>query len=131
MFHGSVLAADETPSKYGAGEDDELIAFVEEPVSVESVVPCRSAASKSTFEPTFISSRARSAPSASVTSTAREPAKRELDTDYADRMMATGVYRAPLIEVANHPCLKSLFLNKLRNSDNRLYNVRAQGGCQE
>ena len=44
--------------------------------------------------------------------------------DYADRMMASGVYRAPLIEVANHPCLKQLFLNKLKNSDNKLYNVR-------
>lgn len=123
MFHGSVIANDETPSKFGAEDGDELIAFVEEPVNEESVVPCRSAVSKSSFEPRFLSSRAHSTPSASVKSTVGEPVKTESDVDYADRMMASGVYRAPLIEVANHPCLKSLFLSKLKSSDNKLYNV--------
>ena len=126
MFQGSVLADDETPSKYGATDDDELVVFVEEPVKVDSIIPCHCSSTKSSFQTSFTPFREHSTPSVVVKPSKEGSEKTESDMDYADRMMASGVYRAPLIEVANHPCLKQLFLNKLKNSDNKLYNVRRQ-----
>ena len=49
--------------------------------------------------------------------------RRESDEEYANRMIATGTYRSPLIEVASHPVLKGLFLKNLQDRDRRLYDV--------
>ena len=50
--------------------------------------------------------------------------RRESDEEYANRMIATGNYRSPLIEVASHPVLKGLFLKNLQDRDRRLYDVQ-------
>ena len=129
MYEGSTISDDETPSLYSAQNDGELIAFVKDPEPVTTINTCRTVREKSAFESApFTIGRARSVPTVNVQSKT-DDGRRESDEEYANRMIATGAYRSPLIEVANHPVLKALFLKNLLNRDRRLHDVSFVPSC--
>ena len=101
-----------------------MIAFVKDPEQVTTINTCRTVREKNTFETApFAIGRARPAPTVNVQPRRDDVVRRESDEEYANRMIATGTYRSPLIEVASHPVLKGLFLKNLQDRDRRLYDV--------
>ena len=124
MYEGSTIGDNETPSLYSAQSGGELIAFVKDPEQVTTINTCRTVREKNTFETApFAIGRARPAPTVNVQPRRDDVVRRESDEEYANRMIATGTYRSPLIEVASHPVLKGLFLKNLQDRDRRLYDV--------
>ena len=52
-----------------------------------------------------------------------EVPKYETDNEYATREFESGLYYAPLMEVANRPCLRDLFLDNLKRCNKKLHDV--------
>ena len=103
----------DTPKQYGATEDDELSCFL----SVEDKKEIRKAFSQ------VKNSFTNRMPLASMNDNLGK-VHRPSDDDYCEQQMNSGRYYGPMMEVVAHPPLESMFLDKLKNVDRRLYDVR-------
>ena len=120
------------PSDFGATDSDELICFVDVVINENVSDKCSSSIRSAPYlnqrlfqNMNLITPINNQKPTPKPTQNQIVPPRphQETDAEYASRIIAEGKYIGPLIEVYNHNCLERLFLNTLRNHDQRLYQV--------
>ena len=116
------------PSDFGATDSDELICFVDVVINENVSDKCSSSIRSAPYlnqrlfqNMNLITPINNQKPTPNQIVPPRP--HQETDAEYASRIIAEGKYIGPLIEVYNHNCLERLFLNTLRNHDQRLYQV--------
>ena len=115
------------PSDFGATDGDELICFVDVVMNnnmkdkSSSAMGDTSFVNKKFFENMNLVHKPN--PTSNPTANQNQKPHQETDAEYASRIISEVKFNGPLVEVYNHNCLYGLFLNTLRNHDQRLYQV--------
>lgn len=115
------------PSDFGATDGDDLICFVDVVMNTNmkdkssSSMRDTSFVNKKFFDNMNLVHRPNQTPN--QTPNQKQKPHQETDAEYASRIISEGKFNGPLVEVYNHNCLNHLFLNTLRNHDQRLYQV--------
>lgn len=117
----------DTPEKYGATENDELSCFlsVEDKKEVKKSFTQVQNSYTSRLPLASVSGNLANIHRPIIPSHIPKPLT---DEEYCEQQLNSGRYYAPMMEVVNHPLLEETFLEKLKNVDRRLYDVRCVKG---